>query len=37
MRKAAKVLSLAIVGGIAIYLYWAYPRLPAAVSTRYSI
>ena len=37
MRKAAQVLSLAIVGGIAFYLYWAYPRLPAAVPTRYSM
>ncbi|HEX7901666.1 MAG TPA: hypothetical protein VF950_28160 [Planctomycetota bacterium] len=37
MRKAAGVLSLAIVGGIAAYLYWAYPRLPAAVPVRYSM
>ena len=31
MRKAAGVLSAALVAGIGGYLFWAYPRLPAAV------
>jgi len=31
MRKAAGGLALALVAGIAGYLFWAYPRLPAAM------
>jgi len=31
MRKAAGSLALALVAGIAGYLFWAYPRLPAAM------
>lgn len=37
MRKASVVLTLVFTAGIAAYLVWAYPRLPAVVPMKWDL